>query len=61
MPSDYLLAGGDAEMRRLRLQAQVWEPLRTLGLSPVLRLWTLVAVQWGFLDRYRAAWVTPAR
>jgi len=26
MPSDYLLTSGDAEMRRLRLQAQVWEP-----------------------------------
>src|ERR1700734_4221783 len=26
MPSGYLLMSGDAEMKRLRLQAQVWEP-----------------------------------
>ena len=39
MPSDYLLASGDAEMQRLRLQAQVWEPaaidfLATLDIQP---------------------------
>src|ERR1700753_867413 len=39
MPSDYLLASGSAEMQRLRLQAQVWEPaavdfLATLDIRP---------------------------
>jgi SAM-dependent methyltransferase len=39
MPSDYLLMSGDAEMQRLRLQAQVWEPaavdfLASLDIQP---------------------------
>ncbi|MGO9594546.1 MAG: class I SAM-dependent methyltransferase [Steroidobacteraceae bacterium] len=39
MPSDYLLTSGDAEMQRLRQQAQVWEPaaidfLATLDIQP---------------------------
>jgi tRNA A58 N-methylase Trm61 len=39
MPSDHLLTSGDAEMQRLRLQAQVWEPaaidfLATLDIRP---------------------------
>lgn len=39
MPSDYLLMSGNAEMQRLRLQAQVWEPaaidfLATLDIQP---------------------------
>lgn len=37
--TEYLLAGGNAEMQRLRLQAQVWEPsakefLDALGVAP---------------------------
>jgi SAM-dependent methyltransferase len=37
--TEYLLTSGDAEMQRLRLQAQVWEPaaeefLATLGVTP---------------------------
>ena len=39
MPGDYLLTSGSAEMQRLRLQAEVWEPaaadfLATLGVRP---------------------------
>jgi ubiquinone/menaquinone biosynthesis C-methylase UbiE len=39
MPTKYLLTRGDAEMQRLRLQAQVWEPaaidfLATLRIQP---------------------------
>ena len=52
---DYLLAGGDAEMQRLRLQAQVWEPstkefLDTLGIAPGWRALDLGCGAMGVLE-----------
>jgi ubiquinone/menaquinone biosynthesis C-methylase UbiE len=55
VPGDYLLAGGDAEMERLRLQAQVWEPaaiefLDTLSIRPGWRALDLGCGAMGILQ-----------